>query len=245
LAGKGLSYDTGGADLKTDGHMAGMSRDKGGAGGVAGFVLAAALLQVPGLEIVAELGNVRNSIGPDAFVADEIIRSHGGARVRIGNTDAEGRLVLADLLSHLRARALGAVAPHLFTVATLTGHAGRAVGPYGNKKSGAACERIAAIGETFGELCERSFARREDYAFVAARSPSEDVVSSNRMPSVSTPRGHQFPYAFLDLAAGLRNSGLPFVHIDIAGVAVDPPDWQFGKPTGVPVATLTTLVAEG
>jgi leucyl aminopeptidase len=249
LVGKGVTYDTGGADLKTDGAMAGMSRDKGGAGAVAGTMRALAALRPKGVRVIGLLGFVRNSIGEDAYVTDEIVVARSKVRVRIGNTDAEGRLVLADLLALGRELVHDQPSPLLATVATLTGHVYRAFGPYvgvvGNKKSGAACERIAAIGETFGELCERSFARREDYAFVAARSPSEDVVSSNRMPSVSTPRGHQFPYAFLDLAAGLRNSGLPFVHIDIAGVAVDPPDWQFGKPTGVPVATLTTLVAEG
>ena len=67
---------------------------------------------------------------------------------------------------------------------------------------------------------------------------SVDVVSSNRLASVNTPRGHQFPFAFLDVAAGMRGKPIPFAHLDIAGVAVDPPDWQFGKPTGSPVATL-------
>ena len=101
FAGKGLVYDTGGADLKINGAMAGMSRDKGGAAAVAGFMKTVAELQPKGLRVVVEIGAVRNSIGSDAFVADEIITSHAGVRVRIGNTDAEGRLVLADLLSHL------------------------------------------------------------------------------------------------------------------------------------------------
>ena len=73
---------------------------------------------------------------------------------------------------------------------------------------------------------------------MAARSSAEDVVSSNRLASVNTPRGHQFPFAFLDIASGLRRSSLPFVHLDIGGAAVDPPDWQFGKPTATPIATL-------
>lgn len=248
LAGKGLSYDTGGADLKTDGHMAGMSRDKGGAGGVAGFVLAAALLQVPGLEIVAELGNVRNSIGPDAFVADEIIRSHGGARVRVGNTDAEGRLVLADLLSHLRERALGAVAPHLFTVATLTGHAGRAVGPYtivmDNGPAHDLAWSMAAAGDALGEGVEISRLRREDWAFIAPRSAADDLLSCNNAPSSATSRGHQFPMAFLIRAAGLEGHGaasaqpLAYSHVDIGGSGVEGGDWQHGRPTGAPILAL-------
>ena len=106
-------------------------------------------------------------------------------------------------------------------------------------------EALDALAEQWAEPLERSRPRREDYAFVAARSAAEDVVSSNRLPSVSTPRGHQFPFAFLDIASGLKDSGLPFVHLDIGGAAVDPPDWQFGKPTATPIATLTAYLAGG
>jgi leucyl aminopeptidase len=98
------------------------------------------------------------------------------------------------------------------------------------------------LGEMWAEPAERSRPRREDYAFVAAKSPAEDVVSSNRLASVNTPRGHQFPFAFMDIASGLRGGSLPWVHLDIGGVAVDPPDWQFGRPTGHPVAMLVNLL---
>jgi leucyl aminopeptidase len=250
FAGKGLSYDTGGADLKTDGHMAGMSRDKGGAAAVAGFVLAASRLGVPGLRIVAELGCVRNSIGPDAFVADEIIRSHGGARVRIGNTDAEGRLVLADLLSHLREDALQCVDPHLFTVATLTGHAGRAVGPYtivmdnGPALAADTARGLERVGDRFGDGVAPSRLRREDWDFIAPRSRADDLLSCNNAPSSATSRGHQFPMAFLIRAAGLEGHGgdsaqpLRFSHIDIGGSGVEGGDWQHGRPTGAPIVAL-------
>ena len=68
LVGKGITYDTGGADIKTGGHMGGMSRDKCGAAGVAGFVRAVAELAPPGLRVVALLGFVRNSTGSDRCV---------------------------------------------------------------------------------------------------------------------------------------------------------------------------------
>ncbi len=241
FAGKGVTYDTGGADLKTDGHMAGMSRDKGGAGAVAGLVRAVAALKLTGVHVIGLLGFVRNSIGEESFVSDEIITSRAGVRVRIGNTDAEGRLVLADLLAVANELTDGAPDPAIFSVATLTGHVYRAFGPYvgaiGNAASKAHIERLDAIGELWAEPFEKSRPRREDYALVAARSSAEDVVSSNRLASVNTPRGHQFPFAFLDIASGLRGSKTPFMHIDIAGVAVDPPDWQFGRPTGTPINT--------
>ncbi len=77
---------------------------------------------------------------------------------------------------------------------------------------------------------------------VAPRSSAEDVLSANRLASVNTPRGHQFPFAFLDVASGLQGDRLPFIHLDIAGTAMEGADWQFGKPTGVPIATLVAYL---
>lgn len=245
LAGKGVTYDTGGADLKPSGHMAGMSRDKGGAAAAAGMMLSIATLAPAGVAVIAELGLVRNSVGPDSFVTDEIIKSHAGVRVRIGNTDAEGRLVMADLLSHLRLDAEKVPGPHLFTVATLTGHAVIAMGEYSvavdNKPARAerTAETIAAIGEVWGDPLELSRLRREDFAIIAPRTANEDVISCNNLPSSGTPRGHQFPMAFLARASGLEDGPYRYTHLDIAGAATIGSDWQHGRPTGRPVAALT------
>jgi leucyl aminopeptidase len=163
-------------------------------------------------------------------------------RVRIGNTDAEGRLVLADLLARGKELAAGAPGPVLMTMATLTGHVYRAFGPYtgaiGNAAARPVMDAIDELGELWGEPFERSRPRREDYAMVAPRTSAEDVLSANRLASVNTARGHQYPFAFLDIAAGLKGAGLPFVHVDIAGTVAEGADWQFGKPTGVPIATM-------
>lgn len=250
LAGKGLVYDTGGADLKVGGHMAGMSRDKCGAATVAGLLRVVSALQPRNLRVVAELGCVRNSIGPDAYVSDEILVGHAGVRVRVGNTDAEGRLVMADLLSHLRETALKAVHPRLFTVATLTGHAHRAVGPYpiamdnGPARALGVSEQLAETGERWGEPFELSRLRREDVEFVRPRSRADDVLSCNTLPSSATPRGHQFPMAFLMAASGLARHGqdspspLAYTHLDIAGCAVEGDDWQNGRPTAIPLTAM-------
>jgi len=255
LAGKGLTYDTGGADLKVHGHMAGMSRDKGGAAAVVGLMRVLSKLAPPGLRVVGELGVLRNSIGPDAYVSDEIITSHAGVRVRIGNTDAEGRLVLADLLSHLRKAALDAVDPHILSVATLTGHASRAVGSYsiaienGPARRRGIAQTLADIGEAWGDPFELSRLRREDFDFIKPRSASEDVLSANTVPSVQTPRGHQYPTAFLNVASGLALHGgdsdrpLPFTHLDLGGSAFENMDWQFGRPTAAPVVSLSVWAA--
>ncbi len=250
FAGKGVSYDTGGADLKAGGHMAGMSRDKGGAAAVAGLLLTVGLLKPKGLRIVAEIGAVRNSIGAESFVTDEILTAHSGTRVRIGNTDAEGRLVLADLLSHLREEALEAINPRLFTLATLTGHAGLAVGTYsiaidnGPARAAGIAESLFKEGDLWGDCFALSRLRREDFDVVAPRTRADDVLSCNNLPSSGTPRGHQFPMAFLITAAGLTAHGrdgerpLAYTHLDIGGSGVENGDWQHGNPTAAPIVAL-------
>ncbi|MCY2960106.1 MAG: leucyl aminopeptidase family protein [Planctomycetota bacterium] len=250
FAGKGLTYDTGGADIKAGGFMAGMSRDKGGAAAVAGLVWTAAKLGLKGVRVVAELGVVRNSIGSEAFVTDEIVTSHAGVRVRIGNTDAEGRLVLADLLSHLRRRAQKEKDARILSVATLTGHAGRAVGPYnialdnGPARKAGVAESLGKVGDAWGDPFEVSRLRREDFDFVAPRSKADDVLSCNNLPSSGTARGHQFPMAFLAIASGLdqhaldSKAPLAFTHVDIGGSATEGGDWQHGRPTGRPLLAL-------
>ena len=231
--------------------MAGMSRDKGGGAAVAGFVRTLAELRPRGIRVVAEIGAVRNSVGADAYVSDEIITSHAGVRVRVGNTDAEGRMVLADLLSHLRRVATSAPSPCLLSLATLTGHASRAVGPYsaavenGPARKARISSGLASLGDQWGDPVEVSRLRREDYDFIRPRSQADDVLQCNNAPSTMTDRGHQFPAAFLLRASGLHEHGndaklpLPFVHVDLGGSAYEAGEWQHGRPTAAPVVALT------
>ncbi|WP_105188360.1 M17 family metallopeptidase [Pseudoalteromonas sp. T1lg48] len=250
FVGKGLVYDTGGADLKVGGFMAGMSRDKGGAASVAGFMKAVAEAQPKGVKVIAYLAVVRNSIGSDCFVPDEIITGREGVRVRIGNTDAEGRLAMGDLLSEAKDLAKNEVNPAIFTVATLTGHAARAVGPYsayvenGPARAAKVSQQLVEHGDLWADCAEVSRSRREDYDFVQPRTQADDLLSSNNAPSAVTARGHQFPMAFLAIVSGLDKHGLdsdqplPYVHMDIAGSGVEGGDWQHGKPTAPTVAAL-------
>ncbi|HHH29319.1 MAG TPA: leucyl aminopeptidase family protein, partial [Polyangiaceae bacterium] len=216
-----------------------------------------AALKPKGIKVVAELGAVRNSIGADALVADEIITSHAGVRVRIGNTDAEGRLVLADCLSHLREMALEAEGPHLFSIATLTGHAQLAVGPYSvaidnhPARRAHTAQRLFDQGALWGDPFEISTLRREDWSFVDPRTKADDVINCNNAPSSQTPRGHQFPAAFLAIASGLdkhshksSETALPFTHVDIAGSGVEGGDWQHGRPTATPVVAMLCALVE-
>ena len=86
------------------------------------------LLQPSNIKVIAAIGVVRNSSGENNYVSDEVITAKSGARVRVNNTDAEGRMVMADILYHAKERACNTINPYLFTIATLTGHAKNTVG---------------------------------------------------------------------------------------------------------------------
>ncbi len=129
LVGKGITYDTGGADIKTGGHMAGMHRDKCGAAFVAGFFKTLELLKPKGLKVYGTMCLTRNNCGEECYVTDEIITARSKQRIRVGNTDAEGRMAIVDLLCEAKEMALEAVNPKLFTIATLTGHVVMSIGP--------------------------------------------------------------------------------------------------------------------
>ncbi|XP_067938320.1 putative aminopeptidase W07G4.4 isoform X2 [Watersipora subatra] len=244
IVGKGVCYDTGGADIKAGGVMAGMHRDKCGAAAVAGFFKMLDVLKPSELKVVGAMCMVRNSVGSECYVADEIITSRAGCRVRVGNTDAEGRMAMTDVLCHMKEKALLEIKPKLFTWATLTGHA---IIAHGSKYSavmgnGPSCmaelpEQLIRDGRDMAEPCALSTIVREDYTFAKGKSEYEDVLQCNNQPSSRTPRGHQFPAAFMILASGLKQHGkdsakpLSYTHVDVAGSSGPFP----GIPTAAPV----------
>ncbi|KAH8361882.1 hypothetical protein KR200_006266, partial [Drosophila serrata] len=249
LVGKGVTYDTGGADIKAGGVMAGMSRDKCGAAAAAGFMQVVNELQPDDIHVVAALCMVRNSVGEECYVADEIITSRAGLHVRIGNTDAEGRMCMTDALCRMKEMVVekNLPDPHIFTIATLTGHAFISAGEgqsiaidnsVAHREDHA--RRLQAAGQAFGEPFEVSVLRPSDFAFNAGRVIGEDLVQANNAPSVKTPRGHQVPAAFMIMASGLDKHGLDsnmpikYTHIDIAGSAGEHP----AMPTAAPLVAL-------
>lgn len=247
LVGKGVTYDTGGNDIKINHGMIGMSRDKCGAAAAVGFMQTVSLLKPPTVKVVAAIGVVRNSCGENAYVADEVITARSGARVRCNNTDAEGRMVMADILYHVKEMALCSVNPHIFTIATLTGHAQRTAGTgYSIAIDNSVARtiqnayKLQACGEVMGDPMEVSILRREDFALHKGKTEGDDIIQSGSKSSAATERGHQGPCAFLVMASGLNKHGikgekpLKYCHLDIAGSAGDLPDLA----TGVPVLAL-------
>lgn len=124
LCGKGVVFDTGGLDLKPSAGMLRMKKDMGGAAILLGLARLVMASDLP-LRLELRLGCVENSVSGRAMRPMDVLRTRKGLSVEVGNTDAEGRLVLCDLL----AEACEEAPDWLIDAATLTGAARVAVGP--------------------------------------------------------------------------------------------------------------------
>jgi leucyl aminopeptidase len=123
LVGKGIVYDTGGLNLKTGEHMAGMNGDMAGAAIVAGVMHTLAKTGIP-LHVIGLVPSTDNRPGGNAYTQGDILKMYNGMTVEIGNTDAEGRLILADAISYA-----SKYSPELIIdIATLTGSAAMTFG---------------------------------------------------------------------------------------------------------------------
>ncbi|VDL92959.1 unnamed protein product [Schistocephalus solidus] len=209
FTGKGITFDTGGANIKTHNYMQGMHRDKCGAAAVAGFFKTLSMLKPSSLKVMGFMAFVRNSPGADAYIPDEILTSLAGRRVRVVNTDAEGRVVLTDMLYYAKEAALKEANPHIFSFATLTGHAKSTYLVYtALMDNGLARKRNTAYslqkaGDRISDMMEISTIRREDYDITDGQSEYEDLMQSYHKSSSDYGRGHQLPAAYLIRASGL------------------------------------------
>jgi leucyl aminopeptidase len=232
LVGKGLTYDSGGYTLKPARALVGMKFDMSGAAAVLEATGAIAELGLP-IEVVTVIGATENMIGMSAFKTDDIVTAANGKTVEINNTDAEGRLVLADCLHH--ARSLGAT--HVIDLATLTGAVVTALGDLhaglfvrGEEFAG----QIASASETSGDMLWRMPLHDTYKRFY--RSEVADMVNA----SYAGRGGPCYAARFLQEFAGEGD----WAHLDIAGVAdLDRSRGdEFGKGgTGYGVRLLTEL----
>ena len=147
LCGKGVCFDTGGYDLKTSAGMLRMKKDMGGAAMMLGLARMIMAADLP-VRLVVRLGCVENSVSGHAMRPSDVLLTRRGLHVEVGNTDAEGRLVLCDLL----AEASDEQPAVLLDAATLTGAARVALGP---DLPAMFCndERLAAAMLASGEAC--------------------------------------------------------------------------------------------
>lgn len=127
-AGKGITFDTGGLWLKSGDGMYTMKYDMCGAANVFGLMLAVAELKLP-IRLVGVLALAENMIGPAAMRPGDVTTSYSGLTVEINNTDAEGRLVLADAIAYAsRLSDQGKAPEYVIDLATLTGAVVKALG---------------------------------------------------------------------------------------------------------------------
>ena len=205
LVGKGLVFDTGGYDLKPSSSMDTMKSDKSGGAAVVGTIAALAMAKVP-VKVYGLVPATENRIGATAYVPEDIITMYDGTTVEIANTDAEGRLILADALLYAKK-----YNPELvIDMATLTGAAIVAVGDKNTAVLGTSPDDIAKMKECGFNVWERliELPLWDDFA-EQLDSPIADMKNCGKR-SGGTITAAMFLKHFTDYK---------WIHLDIAGPA--------------------------
>jgi leucyl aminopeptidase len=224
LVGKGVTFDTGGISIKPAAAMEEMKYDMSGAAAVLGAMETVGRLR-PRLNVVGVIPSTDNMPGGRAVRPSDVVRSHSGKTIEIVNTDAEGRLILADALSYVKRFKPAAV----LDAATLTGGVIMALGHTVSAAMGnddALLEEVRRAGERSGERVW-PLPMYEEYRELN-KSDIADVKNSGGRPAQSISAGW-FLREFVD--------GYSWVHLDVAGTAYtggDTPPLPKG-PAGVPM----------
>jgi leucyl aminopeptidase len=210
LVGKGITFDTGGLSIKTNAGMREMKTDMAGGAAVLAAVDAAARLQLP-VAVTAVVAAAENSVAAASYRPADVVRHVGGRTTEVRNTDAEGRLVLADGLAHARL-SLGATV--LVDVATLTGAmktalGARTAGLYATTDglSDALLTAAAHAGEAFWRMPLGD--AHVGHLRAQLDSPVADANNAPGNPGSTTAALFLQPFA----------GDLPWAHLDIAGPA--------------------------
>lgn len=207
LVGKGVVYDTGGINLKTPpGSLDDMKADMGGAASVVGAFVAVSANKLP-VHVIGLIPATDNRPGGNAIVPGDILTMHNGKTVEVLNTDAEGRLILADALSYSKK-----YEPELvIDLATLTGSAVMALGQYATIGMGTASDEVFNDLETAGfNVYERvvRFPFWDEYGDLI-KSDIADIKNLGIREAGSITAG-KFLSHFVEH---------PWIHLDIAGPA--------------------------
>lgn len=218
--GKGLTYDSGGLSLKPSEHMVTMKADKSGAAAVMAILRGAALLELP-YEVHAIIGATENMIGGNAYKPDDVLVAKNGKTIEVRNTDAEGRLVLADCLCYAQE-----LNPDLLVdMATLTGACVVALGEYTTGIMGHSSElkhamlrASTASGELSGALPFNKYLKKLLKSSVADMSN----ISSSRYGGAITAG------LFLDNFIEEEHKD-KWLHLDIAGPAYLEKAWGYNQ----------------
>ena len=207
LVGKGITYDSGGLSMKPARAQVGMKFDMSGAAAVLEAAAAIAELGLP-VSVITVAGATENLVDTAGYKVDDIVIAGNGKTIEISNTDAEGRLVLADCMHH--ARRLGVT--HMVDIATLTGAVRVALGDFHAGVMGrdqGFVDQLLEAGEVTGEHLWQLPLHDTHMRFL--RSPVADMKNA----SSEGLAGSSYAARFLAEFAG---DG-PWAHLDIAGTA--------------------------
>ena len=218
LVGKGLTYDSGGLSLKAATSMVTMKMDKAGACAVLGIIKAVSELKLD-IEVHAFIGAVENMVGGNAYKPDDVLVSRSKTTIEVRNTDAEGRLVLADVLDYAQEKVK---ADYIFDFATLTGACMVALGQYTTGLMGHSHKLkhdIGRAGSDSGEMISSLPFNRH----LKKLLKSEIADISN---TASKPYGGAITAGlFLDRFIKDENKN-KWMHFDIAGTAYTETPWD-------------------
>lgn len=231
VCGKGLTFDSGGLSLKTGEGMMTMKSDMGGAAAVLGGLVAVARLNPDHVQVTGYIGATENMPGGGAMRPGDVLRASNGETIEVLNTDAEGRLVLADVLTY----AVKEGNTHLLDFATLTGAATVALGRGATLTTGNRTDWVHEVVQAAEEGLERAWSMPlyREYR-EAMNSEVADIknISGGRMAGALTAA------AFLSDFAG----SAAWAHMDIAGTAwADQEPWTPKGGTGEGSGTVAAL----
>jgi len=230
LVGKGVTFDTGGISLKSAGGMQEMKMDMSGAAAVLETVAAVAELGLA-VDLIAVIPSTENMPSGTAVKPGDIVIQYNGKTVEVNNTDAEGRLILADALAY--AVELGA--ERIVDIATLTGAVVMALGSTHAgliSNDDELAEEVEKVGRKTGELVWR-LPLHPEYKELT-KGTVADLTNASSKRKASTIYAGSFLEEFVD--------DTPWAHLDIAGTA-----WDVGRPytgkdaSGYGVRLLTAL----
>ncbi len=235
LVGKGLCYDSGGLSLKPADYMVTMKSDKSGAATVLGIIKAASEIGLD-VEIHAILGAAENMIGGNAYKPDDVLKAKNGKTIEVRNTDAEGRLVLADCLCYAQENIKDF--DEIFDFATLTGACVVGVGEYTAGIMGFNKEEI-------NEILKTSEKTGENFAYLPFNKYLKPLLKSN-IADICNIASSRYGGA---LTAGLFLSEFveekeKWAHFDIAGPAYVEKEWGYNPfgASGFGVDTVLTYM---
>jgi leucyl aminopeptidase len=232
LVGKGICFDAGGYDLKPPVHMKGMHNDMAGAAAVISAIGAIAEAKL-GINVTAVIPACENMISGKAFRPGDIVQSMNGKYIEVGNTDAEGRMTLADAVTYA-IRECGATT--VIDVATLTGACitalgDRYTGVFSNSDD--LCAKLVQASILAGENIWRLPLGGDEYADLNKSTVADLNNASKKCGAISAAR---FINEFVEKK--------PWIHMDIAGTACSDANTEIYAEggTGTAVMTLYELV---